>query len=295
MTSVRHTSNAARNRVRLISTPTERHDMSTTVAGVKFSDTLAALLDHAIAHGFRIEEDTRGKAKANAVVVYPPNKTLSPIAVSERSARFNKAHYENVRRELYHAGCPPLPADEPKTKTDLPGVITANSAAEALAQLPEGSRVVEVGVLDGIGDDADLDAKLRDPEEGPKFIASVVDGLVSRAGIGAAESDLMGLLVYASMSWAQKFSPDRIATATENAHAAMEARFKKELDEALDLAARYEKQAVAADRAADRAIKKEEKAREDCAAALRRAEKAEAEARRLEAAIAPLRAVLGGS
>jgi hypothetical protein len=294
MTAIRHTSNAGRARARLISTPTERHDMSTTVAGVKFSDTLAALLDHAIAHGFRVEEDTRGKSnKANAVVVYPPDKTLSPISVSERGARFNKAHYENVRRELYHAGCPPLPADAPR---QIPGLITANSAAEALAQLPEGTHVVELGALTQDGPlPSEIEALLDDPEEAPKFIATVVESLVSRAGVGAAEADLLGLLTFATMSWSQKFSPDRINEAAAKAVSVAEAGFKKDIDEALALAAGFEKQAAASDRDAERALAREQKARDDCAAALRRAETAEAEARRLEAAIAPLRAVLGGS
>lgn len=282
MTAIRHTTNAGRARARLLSTPTGRDDMSTTIAGVKFSDQLAALLDHAIANGFRVEPDTRPKGARGNVVIYAPDKDVSPITISEKGAKYNRAHYENIRRELYRAGLPPLPAD---LANGTHGVVIAGTKEEALAQAPAGSAVLELG-------SDDVGALLSDPESGPGFLDNLLTTLAKAGGLGSAEADLVGTVSAITYAWAQKYSPDRIAEGVATIGAAREADLRSQIDETLAMAAEAEKRVEAAERAVAKADEREKKAREDCAAALRRAEAAEARARELEAAIAPLRNLL---
>lgn len=266
---------------------------TTTVAGMKFSDTLAALLDHALAYGFRIEPDTRGRGKlANSCIVYPADRDQSPINISERGAKYNRAHYENIRRQLYRAGLDPLPADQPSHGL---GVIAAETAEEAQALAGPDAALLEVGedvtVSSADGRAMTLDLK---GDNASHIVGTLVAGFARQMGLGNAEAALAAGVVDEILTWSRTYSPDRVAESAERIRAELEAEYRGDIKTALDLAAQHEATAARLTKDIEKADAREKKAREDCAAALRRAEEAEATAARLEAALAPLRAVLGG-
>lgn len=260
---------------------------TTTIVGIKFSDQLAALLDHAQAHGFRVEP-AKG-TKPNAVVVYAPDKDIAPINVSERAAKFNKAHYENVKRQLYRAGLEPLPADQPDR------IVAGTDRDEVAAASPEGSAIINLTngftASSPSGEVIELDLT---GEAGPKLAHHLINGLAVQMGLGKAEQMLASDLVETVLSWAITFAPARIEASAEGLRAEIEAEYRGEIKAALELAAENEARALRAEKATEKADAAAKKAREDCGAALARAKEAEANAARLEAAIAPLRAVLGG-
>jgi hypothetical protein len=255
--------------------------MTATISGVKLSDQLAALVDHAQAHGFRVEADTRPK-RSGGLIAYPPNKEIPPLSFSEKGARFNRSHYENLRREFYRAGCPPLPGEIAGQRVIGAGYETEEDAKRA----HEEAGHVAVSI-DSLGTD------LADAESGTDVLGAIIMGLMSSAQVGDAEARLVSSVAELTYSWVQRFGTDRMAEAEERAAKQVTAALQKEVNDALALASDAEARAVAADRAVDKAKAAEKKARDDCGAALRRAEAAEAKARELEAAIAPLRALLG--
>lgn len=284
MPRIRHSA-SVRPRVRLISTPgttypdTEGHSMTTTIAGVKFSDQLGALLDHAQAHGFRIEQDTRAKQK-NGIIIYAPDKDVPPMNVSEVRSKLNPAHYDNIRRQLYRAGCPVLPGDKrDDTTEEIP-------VSKSTPRKPEG---IEKPVVH-LHNQKDLEAALNKDETRADTLAGVIAGLFERAGLASYEG-LAGGLIYTAAAWADEFRADIAMQAAELAHQAT----RSEIDDALKLAADAEAEAGRLRTQLERVTKSEEAARADCGAALERARVAEAKAAELEAAIAPLRAILKGA
>ena len=98
MARITHTANAGSARARLISTPKGSNPMATTVAGVKFSDQTAALLDHAAAHGYRIEPTERG------MKITDGEHYAKASGVDERLGRFRLEERFGAR----------LPAEEPR-------------------------------------------------------------------------------------------------------------------------------------------------------------------------------------
>lgn len=276
MVRIRHSA-SARPAARLISTPAttypdpEGSTMTTSISGVKFSDQLAALLDHAIAHGFRAEPDLRGKGRnPSGVVLYAPDKDVSPITVAERGAKLNKAHFENMRRQIYAAGCPPMAADPGRTIPVNTGDVVEHVHIHSL---PE------------------LDSRLKDAndEDRAQLLAGLVDGLFGRAGYGEPMSMMAGAVSGALAL----VIPDVLTRLADSAATSSTAFFQKEVEEALAMAAEAERRATAAEAALAKADERTATARADCGAALERARVAEAKAAELEAAVAPLRALLG--
>lgn len=281
--------------------------MTATIAGVRFSDQLAALLDHAEANGFRIEAETR-KGRFGGVVVYAPDKTVAPISVQEEKAKFNPAHYDNIRRAIYRAGCPVLPGDKRAAdETDdadttdsaaaaferLPGVVLANSREEALAAAPEGATVIELGGIGMVADDgSDMARILHDEDLGPKFVAEVVLGLMKQTGAGDAEAALTAMVTKTVAAWVTTFSTKAMEEAVAKAATEIRRGYEKEINEALRMASEHEATAKRATKALEAAEAREAKARADCGEAIARAKVAEAKASELEAALRPLRAVL---
>lgn len=242
--------------------------MSNVIEGVKFSDQLAALLGHARANGFRIEAATaKGRAASGAVTVYPADKTHPPITVTEIKGKFNRSHYENVRRDLYRAGCPPLPAD-------------ARTAADEVK-------------VEHIHNASQLTARLRaDQPDRPDIIAGIVGGVFGQAeGYVGKFDSLAASIAYAVATAAEELGSELTALAADSSATL----FQSELDEALALAAAAETRADNLQKELDRADARAEQAVTDCRAALRRAEAAEARAAEAEAAMAPLRAYLSAA
>lgn len=301
MPRIRHSA-SARPRARLISTPNTTYgDLmpTSTVHGIRFSDALASLLEHAEAHGFRVEPDTRGKGKPSGLVVYPADKAHSMITVNERGAKFNRAHYENLRRQLYAAGLPPLPADAPATAASEEHVVddrifgSAEAAAAAAAAAGGNARVLDLGAaLDG---EADLSEYLgENNEHAPAFMANIIGSLSLAIGQSPETGSLVAGLVDVAMRWSADNTGAELDRRIADASAQVSARFSKELEEALAMASKQEATALRAQKALEAAEARETKAREDCRAALRRAEAAEAKAAEAEAVLAPLRALLAG-
>jgi len=260
-----------------------------TVVGVVFSDELAAVVDHAAAQdGWRVEPDTRAKRGTNAVVIYPADKDHGPINVSERGAKFNRAHYSNLRRQLAHAGLPPLPAE-------TGAVIDAHSLADAKAQLPPGAKAVNLRelMLNLAGDNEDeFITATDDPEILPRIMGTICHGMLVRHGV----HDALALDAGGAITFAMKtaITAHQLQSIDIDAVIAAAVREKDaEVDQALAMAqeadARYER----ANNATVKAEEKEQKARDDCRAALAEAREQKARADELEAALAPLRSLLG--
>lgn len=264
MTRIRHSA-SDRPRARLISTPHGTYEgtdhMTTTIGGVRFSDQLAALLDHAIAHGFRIEPDLRGK-RAGGLIAYPPDKTQSQINVSERGAKFNRAHYENLRRQFYAAGLEPLPTDQTTTQEEDPMTLH-------------------------IHDSKSLTAALANPENRAETVGAMTVNLFEKSPDLKPYSTLAGSLMYTLGIFINEGGVGDAAS--EQVRASMQ----KDLDEALAMASQHEATVVRLTAQLEKADLAEKAARADCAAALDRAKTAEAEATELRSALAPLRAILG--
>lgn len=280
MARIRHSANSGRHRARLISTPHTPEGtppMTTTIEGVKFSDQLGALLDHATAHGFRVESATNGK-RAGTVTLYAPDKDVAPIAVNERGAKFNRAHYENIRRDLYRAGCPPLPAD---AKND-PAAHDAEPPAAAAAD--DAIDVIH------IHNTAALDRMLADPAKRVDVIAGMTASLLNRADAPlSVVAALTAGLVTEVATWAEAVLPE----ITKQCLADARLELGREVDEALRMASEWEATATRAQAALDKATEREDRARRDCGEAIARAKAAETEATELRNALAPLRALLG--
>ena len=276
MPRIRNTSNTGRPRARLISTPStttlEGPHMTATVSGIKFSDQLAALLDHAVAHGFRIEARTKGRG--DEVVVLAPDTDIRPITISEKGARFNKAHYDNIRRDLTKAGMPPLPGDTARP------TAAAKTAATKPHTHDHHTKATDQGLTELLAP--------GQPDRGD-ILAGIVRGLFSRSSDLDMFGDLAGSLIYGLVLNADALN-EVMAEAVGEAALAANAR---DVDEALALAAAAEKELGQLRSAVDKADAKEAAARADCAAALERARVAEAKAAELDAAISPLRALLG--
>jgi len=276
MVRIRHSA-SDRPRARLISTPrTEGTDMTTTIEGIKFSDQLAALVTHAMTHDFRAELDTRGKG--GGILLYPPDKEQPVITINERSAKFNKAHYENLRRQLYAAGCPPLPDQQQQPKRAT-GRRPANTHEEMAIANEHAVHIHNAG---------DLAKVLADPEVRAHTMGAMVTDLFTKADQYIPVAGLAGGLAYALSVWADDAMDQFIELASQAAKDTLQA----DLDEALRMAAQHEATAVRLTGQLEKAEERETKAREDCATALRRAEVAEAKAAEAEAALAPLRAFL---
>lgn len=250
--------------------------MATSIEGVRFSDELGALLAHAHAHGFRIEADTRGK-RAAGVILYAPDKTIPPITVTERGAKLNRAHYENIRRDIYRAGCPPLPTDT-KTEPTTEETPMPPRAKKSVINLPETVHV---------HNETDLVRALADPETRADVVATMTGNLFAKDPNLQPFSSLAASVVYAVSLFASDEDNDFASAAR--------AALQTEIDDALKMAAEAEAKAARLQTQLDRLEKSEAKARQDCADALRRAEAAEAEAGELSRALAPLRALLGKS
>lgn len=263
--------------------------MSTTIAGVRFSDTLAALLDHAAASGFRIEKDTRGRT-SKGVLLFSPDTDVPPLTVEERGAKFNRAHYENLRRELYRAGCPPLPGDAPDDDDEV--AVAVASEAEAMRGMPEGTVPMELMPGVGFARTPQLEAILGNPDVAPRFIADMTEGLTKQAGLGTAEASLIGALVQVTTDWAMMNSHDRIAGHVESLRAELTGTYEQQIADALTMAEEAETRAVQAENACEKAKAEGARTGKMLTEALARADKAEADAKRLEQALAPLRAIL---
>lgn len=276
-----------RPRVRLLSTPGttypdhEGTSVSSTICGVKFSDQTAALLDHA-AHqpGWRAEaQHRRNASKPTGVVLYSPDKTISPIAVYEEKARFNPAHYDNVRRMLYRAGLPPLPGDEARAQTTDPADTTEDTApmpktaANPFVSPAANEQVITVNGLRQLvergskGDVADA-------------LTGVVEGMFLSAGAHDDTAALASILVYSLKLWDDERTKDPARS--------------DEVDQAMALAAEAEARANRLEKAVEKADEKTAQAIADLRSWKDRAEAAEASAAAAEAAMAPLRAFLAG-
>ncbi len=263
--------------------------MTATIAGVRFSDQMGALFTHALANGFRIEKDTRGK-NAKGLVIYPPDPNHGPITVDERGARFNRAHYENCRRDLYRAGLPPLPTDKSTPSTQ--------EAAEAavLADAPPGSRPLRLGGSGfGMVETPDITEHLDDPTRAPEMIGAIAQGLATRIGIGVAESALVASLVQCVAEWSMTFGEDRLSQLRTEIMDGLVADHKKEMAAMQALAEEAEAARVAADRDREKAEARGAETGRLLTEALAAKDTAEAEARRLNAAIAPLRALMSSA
>lgn len=287
MPRLRYSANT-RPRVRLLSTPTrEEPDMSTTFAGVKFSDQTAALIAEAVEAGFRVEADTRGKSPANkGVIIYPPDTNVSPITFNERGAKFNRAHTDNLRRELARAGL--TSGDDAETKADNP----AEPAPAVLTAPPKGGKPAD-GHEIHIRNFADVQTALGsdDLEVVASTVAALVRGPLNHAPSDSPLplfSDLLGAIGYAVAIEADTIMKTVIGVVTERVRRDL----ATEVNEALGMASAAEAEAERLRKALAKAEASEAQARTDCGAALRRAEEAEGKARELEAAIAPLRAIL---
>lgn len=273
--------------------------MSTTnIAGVKFSDTLAALLDHASANGWRVEKDTRGRT-AKGVLVYPPDTTIPPITVEERGAKFNPGHYSNLRSQMYRAGLPPLPGDGPAL-LDAIGVATpppderivvAASETEALRGLPKGTVPMEIMPGVGFARTPELERILTDADVAPRFVGNMTEGLARQAGVGQMEADLIGALVQMATDWALMNGSDRLAETAQRVRDELAVEYEGQIRDALAMVEEAEANAARAEKRAEKAEAREAQARKDCGEALDRARAAEARAHELDAAIAPMRAL----
>lgn len=291
MPRISHTANAERTAARLVSTPHGASYMSSTtrtVVGVVFSDQLAAVVDHAAAQdGWRVEADTRAKRGTNAVVIYPADKDHGPINVQERGAKFNRAHYENMRRQLAHAGLPPLPAE---TKA----VIEADTIEDARRQLPPGAKAVNLReVLLDLANDEENDfvTSSMDPEILPRLMGTLAHGMLDRYGV----HDAIALDAGGAVTFAVKTAITAHALSGSNVDAtirAVVAEKEAEVNDALAMASEHEQRADREAAAAARASEKEAQARADCGAALEQARVQKERADRLAAALAPLRAAL---
>lgn len=290
MPRIRHTA-SDRNRARLISTPHGTYEgidpMTSTICGVKFSDQLAALLDHAAsADGWRIEAANTSRGKTGSVVVYPANKDHSPITVNERGAKFNKPHYENIRRDLYRAGLPPLPADMAKAQgVDIPPDAVTYGEID-LSHLGV-SEVIEVAGPKG----RDLEDVMKDSKEHAPLISAIVAGIMRPAGYGDTEIELaarMNALLINHLALQSDVFGAMATRALEEARTLMQ----KDVDEALALAAENERRANIEARNVERVTQERDKARADCGDALARARTAEARVTELEAVLAPLQAFM---
>lgn len=281
MPRLRH-SRSDRPRVRLLSTPGTTHlegplrMASTTVAEMKFSPQTAELLIHAMQHGFRIEPDTRGRSKVNAVIAYPPDKNLPPISINERGAKFNKAHYENLRRDLARAGMPPLDTDQP---TPTPA---ATPAAKETPEMPATDRVLH------LHNARELDAALTGSERS-EAIAGMVNGLFERADLGPMAGIAAGIIYTLAANY-DEVRDDMARIAAERAVA----HLGEEVNAATELAAAAEEKAGRLETALAKADAKNEKLTADLRAALERAKTAEATLAENEAVLGPLRALLAG-
>lgn len=255
---------------------------TTTVQGMKYSDQLAALLEHAIANGWRVEPNPR--EKPNGALCYSPDKSQNVIRLSEKGAKFNRAHYENIRREFYRAGLPPLPGDAGPIR-----VATADAAEDI--DLEPGQSITDLReVFAALADPArgnSLVDMCADPATAPSVIGVLVEGLAGQF-VNHTHASFAGSLTSTVLRHLHAYSEEAVSRAAAQVEQAM----RKEVDDALAMAAEAERRADAEERASLRAAEREGKARQDCAAALRRAEEAEAKAARLEAAIAPLRGLL---
>jgi hypothetical protein len=297
MTRVRHSANPQRPAARLLSTPTTEESFmaTTTIEGVRFSDTLAALLDHAAAQtGWRVERDTRGR-NAKGVLVYPADPAFGPFTVEERGAKFNRGHYDNLRRELYRAGLPPLPGDGPALLDALEApehVVMAPSKAAALKGMPKGTVAAEIMPGVGFARTPELDRIFNDPDAAPKFVASMTEGLAVQAGVGKMEADLLAAIVQITTDWALINGKDRLAETAERVRAELAAEYDGQVRDALAMVEEAEARAERAEKALAKAEAAGSETGRMLTDALARAEAAEAEARRLNAALAPLRAVL---
>jgi hypothetical protein len=264
---------------------------TTTVSGIKFSDQTAALLDHAASEGWRIEPDSRGRGKPNTVIAYPADKTQQPITVSERCAKYNRAHYENLRRECYRAGLSPLPADASPAPT---GVVDGDSLEDVQSRLPAGAKSVSLpdlirSLADGTDSDfIDFIDSIDSPERAPAAIGALVHGLLHRLGVSipAADAAAMNVTMAVNLALATRVDVDAIVGAAT-------ARLETEVSEALAMAQNAEEKYDRANRAAAKAAEKEAAARRDCGEALAQARAEKARADELEAALAPLRTLLG--
>lgn len=247
--------------------------MSTSIEGVRFSDQLGALLAHAHAHGFRIEPDTRGKrgGGGTTLVCYPPDKDQPPITVNERGAKFNKPHYENIRRDFYRAGLPPLPGDTKPVPADVPAPDET-----------DGVTVLHVH------NTSDLDRVLADPDKRTDAVAGMTAALFARSPVLEPVAELAGGIVNEIATWGAVMME---AVVTESL-AAARAELSREVEEALRMASDWEATATRTQNALDKAVEREDRARSDCKDALRRAEAAEAKVAELEAVLTPLRALL---
>lgn len=266
-------------RARLISTPSttylEGPEVTSTIAGVKFSDKTAALLDHAAANGFRIEAQATGgrSGKDPGVVLYAPDKDVPPFPVYEVRAKFNPSHYDNIKSGLMRAGMPPLPSDRtavPDTHIELPDVR-----------------------VEHIHSNTQLRARLKadQPDRG-NVMAGVVAGMFQQAEGGLSRFDgFAASLIYALTVEAESI----VNTMSDIASTSVLELFEADLQAEKDGRAAEKKRADAAIAKLEAADAKADKARADCAAALRRAEAAEAAAAAAEAVLAPMRGYFGGA
>lgn len=242
----------------------------TNFAGIRVSDTLAALLDQAAASGFRIEADTRGKGRPSGLIAYPPDKTKQPVTISERG-KSTPHHYANIKNDLVRAGMPDLPA----------------LAAQPEAKLPPMPPPVAVNVRVETADE--LDAQLRSPQA-QEVALGIVDSLAQRMGMTEYEAALASGVFGLVASWV-KAGTDLTAKDVEVARLEQRRADLAEIEASLTLAQECEARADAADKRAEKAAAVGAETGRLLTAAIARAEAAEAKARELEAAIAPMRAL----
>ena len=85
-------------------------DDMTLIEGVRFSDGLAAILDHAAAHGFDIKPVARIRGGAVGVTVYPPDKEQGRSSSPRRTAARTTPRTTTTSGASSNApGCHPCP------------------------------------------------------------------------------------------------------------------------------------------------------------------------------------------
>lgn len=150
-------------------------DVSTTFDGVKFSDPIAALLDQAQTQGFRIEADPGKQRGGSAVVVYSPDKTVAPVRVGERG-EVGVRHVGNVRRSLTAAGMVPLPNmhDDEQAPEQAPEQATPeHDIEETTMKLSSSAREFQ----------KTIDSIKEDPEARMDLLAGLIYELACASGL----------------------------------------------------------------------------------------------------------------
>lgn len=264
-----------------------------TVQGIRMPKDVAAVLASAIDQGFRVEPSANGKHDPmTGVVVYSPDKDMPPARFGVAIA--TPAHTNNIRRNLRRMGW--VDPDKPEQHDDdaQPDVIDLTEGVTDMSRRKT-SQSAEQIAANLASEEADYAADLararKSLEKIPHddrvpSITSMAQKLLVAHGWDPDAAGLVSYLIPAVELWmAQR---DRIDGMARDDVQELADVLLRERDEA-----RKERDALQAN--LDREVAKREQAGRDCAAALERARVAETERDALDAALRPLRAILGQS